>query len=208
MQKEFEESEHLCLYYLKKSLREMPRPQNVEPKNETLERYIGWAQRQKDQPDKIPSGRSDFYEHYSEYAGDDQDPAGEIYKTIGEHLSPIIRGELNPLDLLVGSSRLEAFYSGATFAVSYNMLAAYVALMAHQSPDLKMLELGAGTGGATTYVLESITSQAQSQIKALECRQYVYTDISPGFFEAAKNRFRAYEGKMSFLQDFRHREGP
>lgn len=117
---------------------------------------------------------------------------------MGERLLPILQNEVDPLDLLIRDSLLKAFYSGSTFVASYRMLAAYVTLLTHKDPGLKILELGAGTGGATAYILDDITVHGESEAKALKCSQYVYTDISPGFLEGAKKRFRMYGQKYSF----------
>lgn len=48
---------------------------------------------------------------------------------------------------------------------------------------------GAGTGGATKSILESMGNTMSS---------YVYTDVSVGFFEQAAELFRAYSDRMSF----------
>ena len=55
-----------------------------------------------------------------------------------------------------------------------------------------MLEVGAGTGGCTSRVLEKITHPC------LEFEAYDYTDLSAGFFEAARAKFRFAEGGISF----------
>ena len=48
---------------------------------------------------------------------------------------------------------------------------------------------GAGTGGATKSVLESMGDTMSS---------YTYTDVSVGFFDKAAERFRAYSDRMTF----------
>ena len=206
IQKDTEQVERACLHLLTMALLEVQANQTLEPKAEYLRRYLGWAQRQKDRFHNKTSSRSPYlYSCLEDSHQDDnnladlrQNVAWQLYKTVGERLSRILRGEIDALDLLMGGSLLETFYSGTTFAASYKMLAAYIGLLAHKNPDLKILEVGAGTGGATTFVLDEIAVQSQGESKTLRCGQYVYTDVSPGFFEAAKDRFRVYEDKMMF----------
>ena len=204
-QKEVEQSERTCLKFLKMMLLEVQAIQGFEPRKGHLKRYLGWAQRQEDRFHRMSSRDCGGYSgpehsHQGENTPADlkEDSAWELYNKVGERLLPILQDEIDPLDLLIRDSPLEAFYSGSTFAASYRMLAAYVTLLTHKNPDLKILELGAGTGGATAYVLDGIAVHGDSEAKALKCSQYVYTDISPGFLEGAKKRFRMYGQKLSF----------
>ena len=201
-QKEIEQSERTCLNFLKMMLLGVQALQGFEPRKGHLKRYLGWAQRQFQ---RISSRNWGGYSQ-SELSYQDEnmptdlkeDSAWELYKKVGERLLPILQDEVDPLDLLIRDSLLEAFYSGSTFVASYRMLAAYVTLLTHKNPDLEIVELGAGTGGATAYVLDGIAVHGESEVKALKCSQYVYTDISPGFLEGAKKRFRMYGQKLSF----------
>ena len=56
-----------------------------------------------------------------------------------------------------------------------------------------MLEIGAGTGGTTTNMLLGLRSEFGERLYS----KYSYTDISPGFFVAAKERFKDY-GNIEF----------
>lgn len=67
----------------------------------------------------------------------------------------------------------------------------FFTLVAHQKPDLRILEVGAGTGGTTAEVLPALSS-----VKPYNDRNYLsytFTDVSPGFFRSAKERFQDYE---------------
>ncbi|KAL7952857.1 putative PKS-NRPS protein [Trichoderma compactum] len=61
--------------------------------------------------------------------------------------------------------------------------------VAHRYPRMKILEIGAGTGGATKGILESLGTTFES---------YTFTDISTGFFEAAEEAFAPWVDKMIF----------
>jgi hybrid polyketide synthase/nonribosomal peptide synthetase ACE1 len=61
--------------------------------------------------------------------------------------------------------------------------------LVHRYPHMKILEIGAGTGGATKVIMNEIGRSFAS---------YTYTDISSGFFETAQKVFHAFSNKMTF----------
>lgn len=70
-------------------------------------------------------------------------------------------------------------------------------MLAHKNPNLYILEIGAGTGGLTQEVLDTLRPRNQPR-KHITTRydQYTYTDISPGFFEGAKKRFSDHSDRL------------
>jgi len=52
-----------------------------------------------------------------------------------------------------------------------------------------VLEIGAGTGGTTTNMLLGLKSEFGERLYS----KYSYTDISSGFFVAAKERFKDHQ---------------
>lgn len=62
-------------------------------------------------------------------------------------------------------------------------------LAAHYKGNLRILEIGAGTGGTTNAILPVLKSSYGERLYS----SYTYTDISSGFFVHAKDRFNAYE---------------
>ncbi|RYP18865.1 hypothetical protein DL765_003653 [Monosporascus sp. GIB2] len=65
---------------------------------------------------------------------------------------------------------------------AYPQLSNYLDSLGHANPDLKILELGAGTGGATRVAMKGLCGP--NGIKRY--RQYTLTDISPGFLTSAR----------------------
>lgn len=61
--------------------------------------------------------------------------------------------------------------------------------LVHRYPHMKILEIGAGTGGATKVIMNEIGRSFAS---------YTYTDISSGFFETAQQVFYALGNKIIF----------
>jgi len=60
----------------------------------------------------------------------------------------------------------------------------------HSNPTLRVLEIGAGTGGTTLIALDALTSINSEPMYS----SYTFTDISSGFFAAAKERFSGFPG--------------
>ncbi|KAI0450031.1 hypothetical protein F5B21DRAFT_529364 [Xylaria acuta] len=114
----------------------------------------------------------------------------ELIATIGEALPSILRGTISALQLMMERNMLYRFYAeGLGFREGNQDLTLIVSQLAHRYPRMNILEIGAGTGGATTSILNSISSNFLS---------YTYTDISAGFFEMASKIFKDYENEMLF----------
>ncbi|MBI5722129.1 MAG: SDR family NAD(P)-dependent oxidoreductase [Burkholderiales bacterium] len=122
-----------------------------------------------------------------------------MLRRCGEHLAPVMRGEQDALQLLFpGGSFAEArkLYVESPYARTYNgalaaaLRSATVALPPHAR--LRVLEIGAGTGGTTTYVLPLLDAQRT---------EYTFTDLSPLFLERAAETFAAYPFMQRRLLD-------
>jgi len=108
----------------------------------------------------------------------------------GPALAAVLRGEQDPLQLLFpGGSFDEArkLYVDSPYAQTYNRALgeALQSAIAHlpAGARLRVLEIGAGTGGTTTYVLPLLPA---------ERTEYTFTDLSPLFLERAAENFAAY----------------
>jgi SAM-dependent methyltransferase len=61
---------------------------------------------------------------------------------------------------------------------------------------MKILEIGAGTGGATRRILKTL--EAESLFKRYQ--EYTFIDLAPSFLSAAQHDFASYRGiKYSIL---------
>lgn len=114
----------------------------------------------------------------------------DLITALGEALPAVCRGALPTLQVLMENDMLNRFYKeGLGFPQANLHLAGLVSRFSHRYPHIKVLEIGAGTGGATAHVLKALSPQFES---------YTYTDISPGFFENARSLFQEYLPKMTF----------
>ncbi|KAJ4388197.1 hypothetical protein N0V93_008804 [Gnomoniopsis smithogilvyi] len=100
-------------------------------------------------------------------------------------LREIFEGTTEPLDVLMEDLALHKMYEFLSFW-EYDD---YFKLMAHKTPTLRILEIGAGTGGTTAAVLPTLRSEFGERLYA----KYTYTDISAGFFRDASTKFANFE---------------
>jgi acyl transferase domain-containing protein/acyl-CoA synthetase (AMP-forming)/AMP-acid ligase II/acyl carrier protein/ubiquinone/menaquinone biosynthesis C-methylase UbiE len=115
----------------------------------------------------------------------------------GQALADVLRGTQDPLSILFpeGSSELvEALYQNSPLARYNNSLVQQVVaqLVARRPADqpLRVLEIGAGTGGTTAYVLPQLPADRT---------EYLFTDVSRLFLHQASEKFSGY-GFIRFEQ--------
>ncbi|KAI1126496.1 hypothetical protein F5Y10DRAFT_293756 [Nemania abortiva] len=114
----------------------------------------------------------------------------QLAQAVGENLPAIIRGSTPPLQVMMQDGMLDRLYvEGLGFREANHDLAVLVGQLAHRYPNMRVLEIGAGTGGATSNILPAIKDCFYS---------YTYTDISPGFFARARQVFNDYADRMVF----------
>jgi NADPH:quinone reductase-like Zn-dependent oxidoreductase/ubiquinone/menaquinone biosynthesis C-methylase UbiE len=111
---------------------------------------------------------------------------GKVSVELGKNLTKILDGELDPLATIFEDEQLMKDYYDEMLYESRPLksMQAYVDVLVHKRPDMKFLEIGAGTGGSTNTILEVLDEWAGPRY-----RQYVFTDISPSFLEKARVRF-------------------
>ena len=98
----------------------------------------------------------------------------------------IFTGDTHALHVLMKDDVLTQFYAVGD-ELKY---ASALQTIAHTNPRLRILEVGAGTGGTTAKVLKALKSAHGERLYG----SYTYTDISAGFMTAAKERFADVEG--------------
>lgn len=99
---------------------------------------------------------------------------------VGENLPAVVRGQSQMIEHMMKDNLLTRLY---TESLSLGVCNRYVADMAqqisHKHPQIKVLEIGAGTGGTTMSVLDAISDGYSS---------YTCTDISASFFSGLRDR--------------------
>ena len=110
---------------------------------------------------------------------------GEILLRVNEHCKAIFAQEVDSIDVLMQGNGLKVLYD---FYQDFWDCREFYELLGHEKPTQRILEIGAGTGGTTACVLKDLTMPSGERMYS----EYCYTDISGGFFIAAKERFKAY----------------
>lgn len=122
---------------------------------------------------------------------------GEMVCRLGPYIVPILRGKLTALELMMEENLLSKYYiDGLKWGRANEKLAELVRHYAHKNPRAKMLEIGAGTGGATRHILNALGTQESGLGPAVS--SYDFTDVSSGFFEAAKEKFQDWSDVMRY----------
>ena len=118
-----------------------------------------------------------------------------LFRRSGAALADVLRGQQDPLTLLFSSGEPTAadLYLKAPVARAANSMLtdAMRALLSRLPEDrrLRIIEIGAGTGSATASVLPELPEGRFD---------YVYTDISAGFFAEAEERFGDGDGCIEY----------
>ena len=130
------------------------------------------------------------------HAASDTSACGELIIKIGRNLPGILAQTTDPLSLMLEDGLLDKFYaSSLNIERAHAKAARYMDLLGHKSPGQKILEIGGGTGAATAWILEALTHKNNKQHRF---SSYTFTDISAGFFEKARVRFKEYGNALEY----------
>ncbi|KAK4210832.1 putative polyketide synthase [Rhypophila decipiens] len=113
---------------------------------------------------------------------------------VGEDLVSILKGEVNPLELMLEGGLLYDFYEqDVRVTRSHAHLQKYLDAYVHKHPRANILELGAGVGGCTQAALQVLGTQDRPLFA-----HYDFTDVSAGFFSTARERFLQWGDRISY----------
>ncbi|MFJ6485020.1 SDR family NAD(P)-dependent oxidoreductase [Streptomyces sp. NPDC091682] len=109
-------------------------------------------------------------------------------------LPEVLAGEVDPLEVFFSGEHpdlLLRIYDGNVVADHHNeivarLVAGQVRALREREPGrpVRLLEIGGGTGGTTRRLLDALADQG-------EAVTYTFTDVSPAFLPAARERFSA-----------------
>jgi NADPH:quinone reductase-like Zn-dependent oxidoreductase/SAM-dependent methyltransferase len=167
-----------------------------------LKKYVAWARFQQENfvNEKTPLKKAEWAElieneAYFEAACHriaSSNAQGYAYVRTGQNLLSILRGEQDALQFLYSQNMMSNFYQEFNSnRAGLDQWAVYLRILADKNPGMKILEIGAGTGGSTARVLQTLYPTGASQPLY---RSYDYTDISPAFFDNAAQMYKRYPG--------------
>lgn len=110
----------------------------------------------------------------------------QLIESVVDNCCGLFDGSIEPLDILMANNNLTNFYALSETRFDRKNFFAAIGI---SNKHLRVLEIGAGTGGLTSQVLSSLTYPGGEQMFAT----YTYTDVSSGFFGPAKMRFSTYK---------------
>ena len=113
----------------------------------------------------------------------------KIAKLLHDNMAEVLYERRTGMDVIISADLLTPLYqSGLLMTGIYPQLFHLLAGIAHSTPNLRILEIGGGTGGATRIAMEALNGP--NNIKAY--RDYTFTDISPGFLSSARESLGDY----------------
>ncbi|KAE8381588.1 hypothetical protein BDV26DRAFT_301221 [Aspergillus bertholletiae] len=119
---------------------------------------------------------------------DDQPgPVAKLNRSVVDHFADILQGSADPLTILRQEGGLTVVYE---HLYHNEGLCKFFALLRHSNPVLKVLEVGAGTGASTAYVLKAFLTEGGKGLYS----QYTCTDISSNYLNRAKEVLKDHKG--------------
>ena len=110
----------------------------------------------------------------------------QLVKRIYDHLPAILANTTSPLQVALQNGLLTDVYkSGIILSAAYPQLVNALDLIAHKKPQMRVLEIGAGTGGATRYAMKTLGGLNGSK----RYKDYTFTDVTTSFLSPAEAEF-------------------
>lgn len=121
--------------------------------------------------------------------------ANDMTYYAGSHLADILAGKTDGIKLIFGSEKGRKLVSNVygdwpLNRVLYGQVEAFLSVLIKRAPlqdraPLKILEMGAGTGGTTKWLVPLLARLGRPV-------EYTFTDLSPSFVAAARKRFGGF----------------
>ncbi|RFU25040.1 hypothetical protein B7463_g11292, partial [Scytalidium lignicola] len=182
--------EALCFLYIRRFMESLSK-ESIEKMDWHHKRYVSWMEHVvNSSTPEITCNDIAQLEQKVESRGV---PEGKLIIAVGKALPEMLGGIRDPLGVIFKDKIAENVYRhGLGSKRCYVQLCSYIDALVHKNPAMQILEIGAGTGGATRPVMETLTQHGQRY------QHYTFTDISPSFFEQARDIFTDELGNMSF----------
>ena len=115
---------------------------------------------------------------------------------VESRLANILRQKAHPLSLMMENDLLDQYHADLRSQDRvYDYAAKYLDLPAHKWPNIRTLEIEAGTGSTTTYALKALDGEKGGHFR---CSSHHLTDIPLKFFEKAPHVVIPKLGKAFF----------
>ena len=118
---------------------------------------------------------------------------GEAIARVGPEIARLLTGKTHPLAHILKGDLLFRMYLSDEGARPNRYVGEYAKMLSSQKKDLKILEIGAGTGGTTLQVLQACSPDGEPF-----CATYMYTDISASFFKSGRTTLKKWQHLLTF----------
>lgn len=132
------------------------------------------------------SNRQELFDELRSAAGSsspEMKPFGRILRKILDALED----EISPMEYFMADEGWKALYE---FAGTWSDWTKFLALMGHSNPSMKVLEIGAGVGGATAAIVHALYTKD----KVRQYGKYVFSDACHDRVAEAKEMFSQNDG--------------
>ncbi|KAL9073303.1 MAG: hypothetical protein Q9157_004798 [Trypethelium eluteriae] len=205
---DFYESLGLVLLYFTLRTLEAIKTMKTTTSKPHIQKYVHWLclQAKKFETGQLPGMRKEWETQLRDeklmqamiHDVEQANAEGAFLVAVCKKLEAIVQDQADPLEVMFQSGLVEEHYKQVCDRIaSCKQLAVFVDVLAHKVPNMKILEIGAGTGSFTPYVLGAL-ADVESKIGQVRYSNYEYTDISESFFSQAREKFRYAGSKMSF----------
>lgn len=142
-----------------------------------------------------PESKKKLFEEVTDHNAD-----GKLALRMGQNIVKVLRKEEDPLHLMFGmDDLLDHVYAQVAHLGDLPALqAAFLKIVGENATNLKVLEVGAGTGGSTVGMLDGLTEMSVDGSLSSSVSTYTFTDISSAFFEKAKEKFKTYRDILEY----------
>ena len=208
LEKTARQLETIAAFFVMSALEMIPDESDDVP--EHLLRYVDWMRRRSSGSEiKALLEKEDTLKKKLENEPDPEDclcdlaastPEANCFVTTGRNLTKIISGQVHPNEVVSEEQMIQSVFSHPGVSSSQAKIGAYVDLMAHKSPDLQILEVGARTSSTTHVMSRSLRSSVHGNDdeSTLRCSRYTCTDKCSALLENAAERFKVNASRMSF----------
>lgn len=118
-------------------------------------------------------------------------PKGKLLYALGEHLPSILTSGID----ITGDSIFSTYWDNAPHLVQgYGAAARYLAMVGHKNPNISVLELATGSGGASLIYLQHLTGAGG----ITRCAEYTFTHQDASTFENAARRLEGWRNLTIF----------
>ncbi|KAF4635270.1 hypothetical protein G7Y89_g2822 [Cudoniella acicularis] len=118
---------------------------------------------------------------------------GHAFVATGQNLLNILVGKIDPQEFLFESDLVRNLYWDINnHRPCFESMTRYLDILSFKNPNMKILEIGAGTGGTTSKILSALCVDKDGKRIRSRYASYTYTDISSFFFEVAQKEFAPY----------------